>query len=58
MRKVLVFSFVFLLMFSWGPNVNILAHLGGLIAGLLIGYLLALKRKRQMVYSYEYRYSF
>ncbi len=55
--SALMYAF-FLLMISWSPGVNFLAHLGGLVSGLLIGYLLAVKRKRKIVYSYEYRYSF
>lgn len=53
--SALMYSF-FLLMISWGPNVNFLAHLGGLVAGLLIGYLFAAKRRFRVIY--EYRYSF
>jgi len=53
----LVYSF-FLLMISSGPNVNFLAHLGGLVAGLLIGYALAATRKFRTIYTYEYRYAF
>ena len=49
----LIYSF-FLLMMSTGPNVNNLAHLGGLVVGLLIGYTLARKRRYQIVYSYSY----
>jgi rhomboid protease GluP len=40
----LIFSF-FLLMLSTTPGVNIIAHLGGLVAGLVIGYALAKTRK-------------
>ena len=49
----LIYSF-FLLMMSTGPNVNNLAHLGGLAVGLLIGYILARKRRYQVVYSYSH----
>jgi len=52
----LLYSF-FLLMMSSGGNVNNLAHLGGLIIGLLIGYILASKRKSKIVYKYNYSYS-
>lgn len=51
----LLYSF-FLLMINAGRNVNYLAHLGGLVAGLLIGYALAERRKRRI--AYEYSYSF
>ena len=51
----LVFSF-FLLIMSSGGNVNNLAHLGGLVVGLLIGYALAATRKLKSVYQYSYSY--
>ena len=40
----LVFAF-FLFFINTGEGVNILAHLGGLVFGLLIGYLIATRRK-------------
>jgi len=40
----LVYAF-FLFFINVGPSVNILAHLGGLAFGLLIGYLIASRRK-------------
>jgi len=52
----LVFSF-FLLIISAGYGVNILAHLGGLVAGLLIGYLLAGTRKAKPAYQFSYKYT-
>lgn len=51
----LLYSF-FLLMMSTGQNVNYLAHLGGLIAGLLIGYVLAARRKLRMIYEYSHSF--
>jgi len=51
----LLFSF-FWLMMSSGGNVNNLAHLGGLVAGLLIGYALASRRRLRAVYEYGYSY--
>jgi rhomboid protease GluP len=51
-----IFGF-FLLLLSSGPNVNNSAHIGGLLAGLLIGYVLAAKRKPETVYKVSYSYS-
>ena len=51
----LIFAF-FLLFLSVGENVNILAHLGGLGAGLLIGYVLSMRRKQEARYSVSYSY--
>jgi rhomboid protease GluP len=51
----LAYSF-FLLIISSGVGVNILAHFGGLVAGLLIGYLLG--SKRQQATSYQVRYTY
>ena len=42
--SALIYSF-FLLIMTAGENVNILAHFGGLVAGLMIGYALAKSRK-------------
>ncbi len=52
----LVFSF-FLLIISSGFGVNVLAHLGGLIVGLLIGYRLAMTRVLRPIHQYTYRFS-
>lgn len=54
--SALLYSF-FLLMVSTAPSVNVLAHFGGLIAGLLIGYGLASRRKFQATYKYKIAYS-
>jgi rhomboid protease GluP len=51
----LVFAF-FLLLFSSGTNVNYLAHIGGLVAGLLMGYVLASRRKPQSKFEVNYSY--
>ncbi len=51
----LMYSF-FLLMINVGPSVNNLAHLGGLLVGLLIGYVLATRRKVRTVYKHNYSY--
>ncbi len=54
---VLIYAF-FLFFISSGPGVNVFAHLGGLLAGLLIGYALAARRKpTEIKYSYRYSYS-
>lgn len=52
----LMFAFM-LLVLSAGIEVNILAHLGGLIVGLLFGYMLAVTRKFKAVYQYRHSVS-
>jgi rhomboid protease GluP len=54
--SALLFSF-FLLMISVGPDVNNLAHFGGLVVGLLVGYVLAVTRKLRVSYKYGYSFS-
>jgi rhomboid protease GluP len=49
----LVYAF-FLFLINTGAGVNILAHLGGLGFGLLVGYLLATRRKPHEEYSVKY----
>jgi rhomboid protease GluP len=53
--SALVYVF-FLFIINLGPDVNWLAHLGGLGAGLLIGYALASSRRsrRKVTYGYSY----
>jgi rhomboid protease GluP len=52
----LVYAF-FLLFISSGPGVNYFAHVGGLVFGLLIGYLLAAIHKPNTNSSVRYSYS-
>jgi len=52
----LIYGF-FLLFISSGQGVNVFAHLGGLVCGLIIGYLLATRRKSENRYSFQYSYS-
>ena len=51
----LLFSF-FLLMMNSGGDTNNMAHFGGLVVGLLIGYALASRRKLRVAYEYNYSY--
>jgi len=50
----LIYAFFFFII-NLGPDVNYLAHLGGLATGLLIGYALATSRRYKPV-SHEYEY--
>lgn len=53
--SALIYAF-FLLFISSGLGVNVLAHLGGLVVGLLIGYWLATERRAGVTYSFDYSY--
>ena len=52
----LIYAF-FLLFLSSGIGVNNFAHLGGLVTGLVIGYVLATRRKPEVRYTVSYSYS-
>lgn len=52
----LVYAFI-LLMLSAGLNVNVFAHFGGLVVGLLLGYGLAETRLSRKAHQYSYSYS-
>ena len=52
----LIYGFFLLFLSSAGPNVNYLAHIGGLAVGLIIGYALAARRKRGTQYRISYSY--
>ncbi len=52
----LIYAF-FLLLLSSGLRVNNFAHIGGLVTGLLVGYVLATKRKPVTKYTISYSYS-
>jgi rhomboid protease GluP len=54
--SALMYAFFFLIISS-GADVNNAAHLGGLVVGLLIGYALAMKRRRAIKYQYRFSYS-
>jgi rhomboid protease GluP len=52
----LIYAF-FLLFLSSGVGVNIFSHLGGLVAGLVIGYVLAMRRKPETTYTVSYSHT-
>ena len=49
------FYSMILFMMSAGAGVNVFAHFGGLVIGLLLGYLFARMRRYSIVYRAEYR---
>jgi len=49
------FYSMILFMMSSGAGVNVFAHFGGLVIGLLLGYLFARMRRYSIVYRAEYR---
>jgi rhomboid protease GluP len=51
----LMYAF-FLFAINIGPNVNYLAHFGGLVTGLLMGYFLAASRRPKQAVTYEHTY--
>jgi len=53
----LMYAF-FLFMINIGPDVNFLAHLGGLAVGLSMGYVLGATRRRSITPTYRHHYSF
>jgi len=54
--SALIYAFFFFFISSFVPGVNFLAHLGGLAAGLLIGYALATRRRAQIRHEFTYTY--
>ena len=54
--SALLYSF-FLLAINSGPGVNVAAHVGGLVFGLAIGYVLAVRRRPPAKYQYRFSYS-
>lgn len=53
----LLYAFFLLTISSLSLEVNVLAHFGGLAVGLLVGYGLAVTRKRKIIYRYRYSFA-
>lgn len=49
------FYSMLLLMMSQGPEINVFAHFGGLVIGLLLGYYFAKRRRYCIIYKVEYQ---
>jgi len=56
MMTALMYAFFLFIINSVGPDVNYLAHFGGLAAGLLLGYALAASRRSRPSIRYSYNY--
>ncbi|GAB6134969.1 rhomboid family intramembrane serine protease [Thermococcus prieurii] len=56
MQMALMNAFVLFLINSFLPGVNAYAHLGGLLAGILIGYYYGKVIKRKLTWAYAYDY--
>lgn len=54
--SALLYSFFLLMMFSASPNVNFLAHFGGLVVGLLAGYVVVAKQTFKIKYEHTASY--
>jgi rhomboid protease GluP len=52
----LLYSFFLLIINSISPDVDVFAHLGGLLIGLFVGYTLATTRKPRQLFTYQYNY--